>query len=157
MDLVIVEDSELVQTQLLRLISLRGGVDVVGIAASEEEAVSLIAASNPDAILLDLALAPSGGIHVLERIRQAGCAAHVLVVTNNTSDVLRKSCEALGISGFYDKNRDVPACMDQLFGWLEPSEDELQAVLPWKSEAGSSRSSHGYPQPSARRLQSALS
>jgi DNA-binding NarL/FixJ family response regulator len=157
MDLVIVEDSELVQTQLLRLVSLHGGIDVVGIAASEEAAVSLVVASNPDAVLLDLTLAPGSGIRVLERIRQAGCTARVLVVTNNAADVLRRSCEALGISGFYDKSRDVPACMDQLFGWLEPSEDAPQAVLCGKPEAHGSRSMRSDLRPSVGRFQGALS
>ncbi|MCX5724623.1 MAG: response regulator [Nitrospirae bacterium] len=75
MNLVIVEDSELIQTQLLRLVSLHGGINVVGIADDEETAVSLIASSNPDAVLLDLVLEPGSGIHVLERIRKAGCTS----------------------------------------------------------------------------------
>ncbi len=118
MNLVIVEDSKLIQDQLLRMLSLRGGINVVGIATDEEAAVSLIAATHPDAVLLDLVLAPGSGIHVLERIRTAGCTARVLVVTNNTGEALRQACEALGISGFYDKSHDMQACMDLLFSWL---------------------------------------
>ena len=121
MDLVIVEDSELIQAQLLRLVSLRGGIHVVGIATDEDAAASLITASNPDAVLLDLALAPGNGIRVLERIRKVGCATRVLVLTNNTGEALRRACEKHGISGFYDKSKDFQACIDQLFSWLPPS------------------------------------
>lgn len=158
MDLVIVEDSELVQAQLLRLVSLRGGIDVVGIAASEDAAVSLIASSHPDAVLLDLALAPGSGIRVLERIRNAGCAARVLVLTNTTADVLRQACEALGISGFYDKSRDVPACMDQLFGWLAPSplDGAPQSASFGKPAPDSDRPTGSFPLPSGGRLHGAI-
>lgn len=121
MNLVIVEDSELIRAQLLRLVSLRGGFDVVGMAGGEDDAVAVIGRSKPDVVLLDLALAPGSGIRVLERIRGAGSTARVLVVTNNTGDVLRQACEAQGISGFYDKSRDMQECMDQLFSWLAPS------------------------------------
>jgi len=119
-DLVIVEDSELIQTQLLRLVALRGGIHVVGMVTDEDAAVSLITASNPDAVLLDLALAPGNGIRVLERIRKAGCATRVLVLTNNTGEALRRACEAQGISGFYDKSKDFQECIDHLFSWLTP-------------------------------------
>ena len=120
MDLVIVEDSELIQTQLLRLVALRGGIHVVGMATDEDAAVSLITARNPDAVLLDLALASGNGIRVLERIRKGGCATRVLVLTNNTGEALRRACEKHGISGFYDKSKDFQECIDQLFSWLPP-------------------------------------
>jgi DNA-binding NarL/FixJ family response regulator len=98
-NLVIVEDSELIRTQLLRMASLRDGINLVGMAIDEEAAVSLITESNPDAVLLDLALAPGNGIRVLERIRKAGSTARVLIVSNNTAEVLRQACEARGTSG----------------------------------------------------------
>jgi DNA-binding NarL/FixJ family response regulator len=137
-NIVIVEDSELIQDQLLRMLSLRGGINVVGIATDEEAAVSLIAATHPDAVLLDLVLAPGSGIRVLERIRTAGCTTRVLVVTNNTGEALRQACEALGISGFYDKSNDVQACMDLLFSWLPPSslDDAPKSVASGKAEPG---------------------
>ena len=158
MDLVIVEDSELIQTQLLRLVSLHGGIAVVGIAADEETAVSLIASSNPDAVILDLVLAPGNGVRVLERIRKAGCTARVLVVTNNTAEVLRLSCESLGISGFYDKSWEVSACMDQLFGWLAPPllSDDPQALSLCMPEPDTVPLKSGPPLSSAERLRGGL-
>lgn len=127
MKLVIVEDFDLILTQLLRMVARREEIAVVGIAADEESAVALITTHDPDAVLLDLALAPGSGIRVLERIRQAGCTARVLVLTNNTGSVLRRTCEGFGISGFYDKSLDVPACMERLFGWLPAPSPDLRA------------------------------
>jgi CheY-like chemotaxis protein len=100
MNLVIVEDNELVRRQLLRMIASQSGIRVVGIATSEEEAVSAILTARPDAVLLDLSLATGTGVCVLRRIRAAGCTARVLVLTNHTIDLMRQTCESLGIDGF---------------------------------------------------------
>ncbi len=118
MNLVIVEDNELVRRQLLRMIASQSGIRVVGIATSEEEAVSAILSARPDAVLLDLSLATGTGVCVLRRIRAAGCTARVLVLTNHTIDLMRQTCESLGIDGFYDKSRDAQACLEHLFSWL---------------------------------------
>jgi two-component system sensor histidine kinase/response regulator len=150
MKLVIVEDSELIQTQLLRMVASREGIEVAGVAVDEETAVSLISSTEPDAVLLDLALAPGSGIRVLERIRKAGCTARVLVVTNNAGDVLRQACSALGISGFYDKSSDVQACMEQLFGWLTPGvEDSAAATVAGDACAGRRTGDLNQPDPDA--------
>ncbi|MBI4742296.1 MAG: response regulator transcription factor [Betaproteobacteria bacterium] len=118
MKLVIVEDSELVRAQLLRLIAFQPRIGVVGTAGGEKAAVAAILAEKPDVVLLDLALSPGSGIRVLEQIRREGSRARVLVLTNSAGDALREACAAYGISGFYDKSHEVQACLAQMFGWL---------------------------------------
>jgi diguanylate cyclase (GGDEF)-like protein len=120
MNLVIVEDSELIRAQLERLIGLQPRIRIVGTAAEESQAVELILARRPDAVILDLALAPGSGVRVLERIRAAGCGARVLVLTNNADAALRQACGTLGVSGFFDKSREAQQCLDRLFSWLPP-------------------------------------
>lgn len=117
MNLFIVEDNELVLDQLRRLIACQPDIEVVGIAASEDAAVLAILDRRPDAVLLDLALATGNGVHVLQRIRKLGCTARVLVLTNHTSDIMRRSCAQFGIEGFYDKSHEANACLNHLFGW----------------------------------------
>ncbi|HPB91133.1 MAG TPA: response regulator, partial [Rugosibacter sp.] len=71
MNIVIVEDSELILAQLLRIFSSHSRINIQGTASTEEQAVEIILASRPDAVLLDLSLSPGSGMRVLERIRQA--------------------------------------------------------------------------------------
>lgn len=118
MNLVIVEDNELVRYQLMRLIARRAEIHVAGVAANEEDAVSVILAAQPDAVLLDLSLASGSGVNVLRRIRAAGSPARVLVLTNHSVDIMRRTCESLGIDGFYDKSHDAQACLEHLYSWL---------------------------------------
>lgn len=120
MNIVIVEDSALVSSQLARLIAREPRLALVGCAPSEDEAVELILRTHPDAVLLDLSLAPGSGLRVLKRIRKEGCGARVLILTNNTEERLRLACEEAGVQGFFDKTHDAQKCLEQLVAWLPP-------------------------------------
>lgn len=123
MNIVVVEDSALIRNQLVRLIAREPRVHVVGFAIDEEQAVNLILASKPDAVLLDLALSPGSGVRVLERIRRGGSGARVFVLTNNTGSVVRLACEKFGISGFFDKSSEADKCLEMLYSHLPPQPD----------------------------------
>ena len=72
MKTVTVEDSELIQAHLLRLLGQQPRVELVGVAAEEEQAIALILSGQADAALLHLCLSPGSSLRVLERIREAG-------------------------------------------------------------------------------------
>ena len=129
MNIVIVEDSELILAQLLRIFSSHSRINIQGTASTEEQAVEIILASRPDAVLLDLSLSPGSGMRVLERIRQAGSGTRVLILTNNAEHALRQACEILGISGFYDKTTEARQCLEHLFSWLPPLPENEETRL----------------------------
>ncbi len=120
MNIVIVEDSELVREQLTRLLSSEPRLRLVGVAAGEDEAVELLAQARPDAVLLDLALSPGSGLRVLERMRAAGNAARVLILSNNRDPALRAACLARGADGVFDKTDEAEGCLRRLLAWLPP-------------------------------------
>lgn len=117
MKLAIVEDSELVRDQLIRGFSSNPAISIVGFAVAEEQAVTLILRTNPDVVLMDLSLLEGNGIRVLERIRGAGCAVKVMVLSNNMNAAMISACQAHGISGYFDKSRDTQACLDRIAKW----------------------------------------
>ena len=132
MNIVIIEDSELIRNHLLEMIATQPRIRVIGVATEEEAAISLILSTSPDAVLLDLSLSPGSGVRVLSRIRAAGNAVRVLVLTNNIEPGLRNACLALGVQGFFDKSFEAEQCIQQLFDWLAPlpanEEARLKAV-----------------------------
>ena len=132
MNIVIIEDSELIRSHLLEMIAMQPRIHVVGVATEEESAISLILTTRPDAVLLDLSLAPGSGVRVLGRVRGAGYAGRVLVLTNNIEPALRNACLGLGVAGFFDKSFEAEQCIQQLFDWLVPlpanEEARLRAV-----------------------------
>lgn len=128
MNLVIVEDSLPIRTQLLRLLSFLPRIRVVGMAAGETEAVDIIRKTNPDVVLLDLFLATGNGLNVLTRIRHAGCSARILVLSNHISETMQSACAAIGISGYFDKTYEMPRCIEQLHAWLPPNDGETPPI-----------------------------
>lgn len=122
MNIVIVEDSELIQVQLIRLLAKEPRIHVDGVADQEEGAIEMILSCNPDAVLLDLSLSPGSGLRVLQRIRLAGNRSRVLVLSNQTEASLRTAAETLGISGFFDKNSEISSCLERLISWLPHKE-----------------------------------
>lgn len=130
MNLVIVEDSELIRSQLLRMIQEQPRIKVTGLASKEEEAVALILDRSPDAVILDIGLAPGSGLRVLEQIRNAGCGARVLVLTNNASEPMRRACNRFGVAGFYDKSQEAHICLEKLYSFLPSLPDnETERLL----------------------------
>jgi len=129
MNIIIVEDSELVREQLLRVLSAEPRLRVLGHCVDEETAVEQITTHQPDVVLLDLLLSPGSGLSVLKRIRAQGCASRVLVLTNSTDEAIRRACLALGVSGFFDKTQDAEQCLEHLFAWLPPLPDNEAARL----------------------------
>lgn len=126
MNLVIVEDNELVLYQLLRMVARQPAIKVVAMATGEDDAVSAIQGTRPDAVLLDISLATGTGINVLKRIRAGGSTARVLVLTNYTDEPVRRICEKYGIDGFYDKSREAEECLARLYSWLPTNEGGQQ-------------------------------
>jgi DNA-binding NarL/FixJ family response regulator len=126
MNLVIVEDNELVLYQLLRMVARQPAIKVVAMATGEDDAVSAIHGTQPDAVLLDISLATGTGINVLKRIRAKGNVARVLVLTNYTDEPVRRICENYSIDGFYDKSREAETCLAHLYSWLPPNEGGQQ-------------------------------
>lgn len=132
MNIVIVEDSELISSQIRRVLGQEPRIHILGVAAEESAAIELILSTRPDAVLLDLCLSPGSGIAVLRKMREANIGSRVFVLTNNTEEAIRLQCEALGISGFFDKSAAAEECFKRLYDLLPalPSNEEgrLQAL-----------------------------
>ncbi|MDR3418125.1 MAG: response regulator transcription factor [Nevskia sp.] len=114
MRLVLVEDSELVRDCLQRMLGQSPGIEVVGQAADEDEAVLVVQRTVPDAVVLDIALASGSGIGVLERLRNAGYSGCILMLTQNSQRFYREVCRKLGADGFFDKSAEFTSIVETL-------------------------------------------
>ncbi|MCG8921815.1 response regulator transcription factor [Lentzea sp. CC55] len=109
--LVIVDDHPVVRDGLRGMLS-SGDFEVVGEAASGDEAVAVVTAVSPDVVLMDLRMPGSDGVSAIERLRGHPC--RVLVLTT------------------YDTDRDVlPAIKAGATGYLlkDTPRDELQRAI----------------------------
>ncbi|MED5620758.1 response regulator [Ideonella sp. BN130291] len=105
---LLVEDLPRVQLMLRELIEEPGRFEVVGVADTEEQALSLFDARQPEVVVVDLNLRSGTGMGVLQRIRQRKTAVRplLIVLTNHTLPVLRHACEKAGADHFLDKSRE---------------------------------------------------
>jgi two-component system chemotaxis response regulator CheB len=117
LNIVIVEDSELIQKWLERLLASVPGVAVVGIAAAEDEAIEMIERLRPDLVTLDVALSPGNGFNVLKLLREKGQDVIALMLTNQDLAGLRPIAQKYGADGLYDKSLDVATLLERVRHW----------------------------------------
>jgi DNA-binding NarL/FixJ family response regulator len=102
--LLLVDDHTLLRAGLRMLLSAEPDFEVVGEAASGEEAVALATDLRPDVILMDLSMPGIGGLEAIRRIAAAGIGARVLALTVHAeSEYLMPVLEAGG-SGYVTKH-----------------------------------------------------
>jgi NarL family two-component system response regulator LiaR len=77
----VVDDHPVVRQGLRSFLEARG-FDVVGEAASGEEAVRLVAERRPDVLLTDLVMPGVDGVEAIRRIRAAGHDVGIIVLTS---------------------------------------------------------------------------
>lgn len=92
------------------------GMELVGEADNEVDAMRGMSASSPDLVVLDLNLAAGGGngMDVLRQIRQQPTRCTVIVLTNYFNPLYQKKCMELGADYFMDKSQEL----DELGGLL---------------------------------------
>jgi len=100
---VIVDDQALMRTGF-RMILESADIDVVGEAENGLEALSVVAAANPDVVLMDIRMPELDGVEATRRITETGSAAHVLILTTFDLDEYVYSALQAGAAGFLLKD-----------------------------------------------------
>jgi DNA-binding NarL/FixJ family response regulator len=111
MNVVLVEDSLLIATQLIEKLQAQPNVSRVDHAVDEDSALALIQQIGADVIILDLGLGRGSGLGVLSRLCKARSGATVLVLTNHTHQAIRSACLDAGARHFFDKHTQADACI----------------------------------------------
>ncbi|MEO6956901.1 MAG: response regulator transcription factor [Antricoccus sp.] len=69
---VIADDQTVVREGLRSMLSMLPGIEVLGVAASAESALELVAETDPDVLLTDLRMPGIGGIAGIRRLIASG-------------------------------------------------------------------------------------
>jgi DNA-binding NarL/FixJ family response regulator len=80
--ILIVDDHPVVCSGLTSMLSVQAGIEVIGSAASGEEALAIIQRNCPDLMLLDLRMPGMDGIGVLNALKQMERAPRAMVLTS---------------------------------------------------------------------------
>ena len=114
MKIFLVENSTLVRDRLRPLLEAIAGATLVGEAASAKDALSGIAASGAEAVVLDLHLDGGSGFDVLRALQDSNARVAVYVLTSFVNDAYRRAAERLGARGFFDKSAGIPRLLEAL-------------------------------------------
>jgi two-component system, OmpR family, response regulator len=108
MRILLVEDSEILRSRLIELLTDPGVMRVNATAETEQEAHEQIAAHDFDALVIDIHLKQGSGFGVIRDARKHWTTPPlplVIVLTNHTLPAVQQRCFAMGADYFLDKSR----------------------------------------------------
>jgi DNA-binding NarL/FixJ family response regulator len=105
--ILLVEDAGSVRRALRHVLDSEPGFEVIGETGDGECAVALAAALRPDIVLMDLILTGMDGLEAARRMRAAGAAGAVVMLTAFGGDRVRAAALDAGIALFIEKGDDL--------------------------------------------------
>ena len=102
---LIADDHRLFAEALRVMLSSDGRIDVVGLAASGEEAVQKADELSPDVILMDISMPGLDGVEATRRILAAHSDVSVLMVTGSDARQDVDAARTAGAAGYVTKDR----------------------------------------------------
>lgn len=111
MRVLVVDDSELVRSRLLEMLTDLKGVtgEAVGSLA---EAWRAIRSNQPDVVVLDVRLPEGSGLDLLRGLRATGYPVVVIMLTGESSSRLRLTSLRAGADYFFDKTTEFQLVVD---------------------------------------------
>ena len=104
---MLVDDHPALRAGLRSLLTAEGGIEVVGEAASGEDAYTRYRADRPDVVVMDLSMEGIGGMEALRRILQFDPDARILVYTMHATEVMLNRALSLGAIGYVTKANET--------------------------------------------------
>ncbi len=100
---LIADDVAQVREDLRSVLTLAGGIEVVGEASNGQEAVELAESLRPDVVLMDLEMPGLGGCAATRRIKARRPDARVVALTVHGDEVTRTEAFQAGVDAFVVK------------------------------------------------------
>ena len=110
MRVLVVDDSNLIRSRLIRIFSAEGNVDVIGSTGDED--LDLLESFNPDLVVLDIKLNNRSGVDILRSIKTTKPGTIVAMLTNYYDQYYFNRCKELGADYFFDKSMDFEKLAD---------------------------------------------
>lgn len=146
---LLVDDHPVVRSGLRALLAGEPTLNVVGAAATAEEALTLVVTLDPDVVLSDLRLGDGiDGVTLTETLRRGGERPAVLILTtyDNDSDIVR--AVMAGAAGYLLKDAEPEVIVQ---GIHDAASGRL-VLSPELERRVAARMTHGVPQLSDREL-----
>ncbi len=104
---LVVDDHDLIRAGLSRMLLDDGTIEIVGEAASGEEAIDKARQINPDVVLMDIKMPGIGGLEATRRLKRQSENIKVVVVTACIDDPYPTHVMESGASAYVSKNSHI--------------------------------------------------
>jgi DNA-binding NarL/FixJ family response regulator len=111
---LIADDHRLFAEALRAILSSDRRIDVVGLAASGEEAVQKADELSPDVILMDISMPGVDGVEATRRILAAHSDVNVVMVTGSDARQDIDAARTAGAAGYVTKDRIAAELIDAI-------------------------------------------
>ncbi len=114
LDVFVVEDNPDIQENLAGALEELTCVKVIGVSATEDEALTWVQ-HHPrawDLLILDLFLKQGSGLHLAQRVQRSRMEQKLVVFSNYVNASVRKRCAQIGIDAVFDKSTEIDALVD---------------------------------------------
>lgn len=129
MKIVVVDDSKLVQRSLASLLGSVAGIEIVGYAEDVASARTLIDATRPEIVVLDVELRGGDhGIDVLRHVVREHPQTRVVGLSNLNWQVLRQTYLRAGAAAYFDKSMEFQQARDWIAACARAAADGSGAV-----------------------------
>jgi DNA-binding NarL/FixJ family response regulator len=145
--IVIADDQRVVREGLATIVGTLADVEVVGLAANGQEAVTLTAEHAPDVVLMDLRMPVMDGAEATAAIRSRHPATQVVVLTTYADDESILSALSAGAAGYLTKDAtrdDIRRSLEAAAAGQAVLDPAVQAALVRAAQVGA-RSQAGPP------------
>jgi DNA-binding NarL/FixJ family response regulator len=129
MKILIADDSVVVRTRLISLLTDLRGIEVVGQAEDAIEARNLAEKLRPDVAILDLRMPMGSGADVLCDIKKLDPTPKVIMLTNYPHPENRKKCIDGGADYFFDKSIEFQSVVSVLKDMLRDRAEQRAAPV----------------------------
>ena len=102
-NVMVVDDHEVVREGLVRILEKQGGIRVVAVAKSGEEALSKVEKFAPDVVIVDIQLPGINGIEVIRRIKKSHPEIEAITLTVYDEEFAMQAIKA-GAIGYVIKD-----------------------------------------------------
>lgn len=124
MKLLIADDSEILRSRLIEMLSNIPGIEIVGEVENGVDAVVFADRLKPDVIILDIRMPNADGILALESIRQSNAISKIIILTNYPYPQYKQKCLEAGADYFFSKSEEI----EKMIGTLQDINQEFLQV-----------------------------
>lgn len=105
--ILLVDDHELVRRGIAALLDTAEDMEVLGVAQSGEEAVSLVVSLSADVVLMDINMPGIGGVEACRRILRRDPNVKIIAISVHNDGPIPQQLLKIGVMGFISKGSSV--------------------------------------------------